>query len=50
VHLGAVLMRTDPALALTGRRCIPRRLLDAGFRFELPTFDEAVERLTRATA
>lgn len=50
VHLGALLMRTDPALALTGRRCVPRRLLDAGFAFEVPTFDEAVGRLTRATA
>lgn len=50
VHLGALLMRTDPALALTGRRCVPRRLLDSGFTFEVPTFDEAVERLTRAMA
>lgn len=50
VHLGALLMRTDPALALTGRRCVPRRLLDSGFTFEVPSFGEAVERLTRATA
>jgi hypothetical protein len=42
VHLGAMLMGTDPALALTGRRCVPRRLLDAGFAFHFPTFDAAL--------
>lgn len=42
VHLGARLMGTDPALALTGRRVVPRRLLDAGFRFTHPNFAEAL--------
>jgi uncharacterized protein (TIGR01777 family) len=45
VKLGARLMRTDPALALTGRRCIPRRLLDAGFTFEFPRFEAALADL-----
>lgn len=45
VHIGALLMRTDPALALTGRRCVPRRLLDAGFAFEHPTFVGALADL-----
>jgi NAD dependent epimerase/dehydratase family enzyme len=45
VHLGARLMGTDPALALTGRRCVPRRLVDAGFDFRQPTFDAAVKDL-----
>lgn len=45
VHAGALLMRTDPALALTGRRCVPRRLADAGFDFGYPTFDDAVADL-----
>ncbi|MBX3313219.1 MAG: TIGR01777 family oxidoreductase [Actinobacteria bacterium] len=45
VHLGAVFMRTDPALALTGRRCVPRRLVEAGFAFEHPTFDDALADL-----
>lgn len=49
VHLGALLMRTDPALALTGRRCRPRRLLDAGFEFRHPTFDSAIHELLRRT-
>jgi uncharacterized protein len=49
VHLGARLMGTDPALALTGRRCVPSRLLTSGFAFEHPGFDEAlVDLLTRA--
>ncbi len=34
VHLGAFFMRTEASLALTGRRCVPKRLLDQGFRFQ----------------
>ena len=45
VRIGALLMRTDPALALTGRRCVPRRLLDAEFDFVHPTFARAVASL-----
>jgi uncharacterized protein (TIGR01777 family) len=45
VHIGARLMRSDAALALTGRRCVPARLLDAGFTFTFPTFDEALRDL-----
>ena len=45
VHVGALLMRTDPALALTGRRCVPKRLLDAGFAFNHPNFDAALHDL-----
>jgi uncharacterized protein (TIGR01777 family) len=50
VHLGAMVMRTDPALALTGRRCVPKRLLDAGFEFEHGTFSEALGALRGARA
>ena len=50
VHLGALLMRTDPALALTGRRCVPRRLLDAGFAFEHPTLAAALDDLLAGPA
>jgi len=50
VHLGAALMRTDAALALTGRRCVPRRLNDAGFAFMYPTFDDALADLTAEIA
>lgn len=45
VRLGAVLLRTDPALALTGRRAIPARLLQAGFQFTFPRLDEALADL-----
>ncbi|MGB7769010.1 MAG: TIGR01777 family oxidoreductase [Verrucomicrobiia bacterium] len=36
VRLGSWLMRTDPSLALTGRRCAPRRFLKLGFKFQFP--------------
>ncbi len=45
VHIGALLMRSDPQLALTGRRGFPRRLLDAGFVFGHPTFADAIDDL-----
>jgi NAD dependent epimerase/dehydratase family enzyme len=45
VRLGAVLLRTDPALALTGRRAVPARLLDAGFCFAHPDLDDALRDL-----
>jgi uncharacterized protein (TIGR01777 family) len=45
VRLGAILLRTDPALALLGRRCVPSRLLDAGFRFAYPQLAPALENL-----
>ena len=45
VRIGAMLLRTDPALALTGRCCHPTRLLDAGFRFRYRTFDAALAEL-----
>ncbi|WP_202077816.1 TIGR01777 family oxidoreductase [Caldalkalibacillus salinus] len=35
VWLGAyIFMRTEPSLALTGRNCIPKKFLDAGFEFK----------------
>ena len=44
-RLGAVLLRTDPALALTGRRAVPARLLASGFAFTHPDLDEALADL-----
>jgi len=46
VHLGAVVLRTDPALALTGRRAVPSRLLGAGFEFGHEDLDEALADLS----
>ncbi len=45
VKLGAWAMGSDPAIALTGRRCIPARLLEEGFDFELPDFSSALDDL-----
>ncbi|MEV0587623.1 TIGR01777 family oxidoreductase [Nonomuraea sp. NPDC050310] len=47
VKLGALVLRTDPALALTGRRCVPARLAAAGFEFRQPSLPEALEDLLR---
>jgi uncharacterized protein (TIGR01777 family) len=45
VHVGAWIMGSDPALALTGRRCLPRKLLATGFEFRHPTIDGALAHL-----
>jgi NAD dependent epimerase/dehydratase family enzyme len=45
-----MVLRTDPALALTGRRAVPARLLDAGFGFRHPDLDEALADLGRRRA
>lgn len=47
VRAGATLLQTDAALALTGRRCVPRRLLDSGFAFSFPQIGPAIENLVR---
>ncbi|MFG2192403.1 TIGR01777 family oxidoreductase [Streptomyces sp. NPDC048639] len=49
VRAGAVLMRTDPALALTGRRCVPARLTGQGFAFRHPDLRPALEDLLLRT-
>jgi uncharacterized protein (TIGR01777 family) len=45
VKLGAIALRTDPALALTGRRAIPGRLIAAGYQFLHPTLTDALTEL-----
>ena len=45
LRLGALLLRTDPALGLTGRHATSRVLDDAGFAFRYPTLAEAVPAL-----
>ena len=49
VHIGALLMRTDPELALMGRRCVPTRLLNEGFQFQFPHLPEALADLLKST-
>ncbi len=43
VHLGAWLMRTEPRLALVGRPCVPKRLLEKGFNFSFSDLPGALE-------
>jgi NAD dependent epimerase/dehydratase family enzyme len=38
-------MRTETELVLKSRRVVPRRLLDAGFKFEFPNWPHAAEDL-----
>jgi uncharacterized protein len=42
VRVGAALLRTDPELALLGRRCVPTRLEREGFVFDFPTLPAAL--------
>lgn len=45
VRLGAALMRTEAELALTGRRCLPERLIEDNFKFLYTSLDEALRDL-----
>ena len=45
VMVGALFMGTESELALTGRRCMPKRLLEEGFRFEHWDLDQALTGL-----
>jgi uncharacterized protein (TIGR01777 family) len=45
VRVGAWLMRTDPELALLGRRVVPSRLMADGFTFRFPDLRPALEDL-----
>lgn len=45
VRIGAWLMRTDPELALYGRRLVPTRLSREGFQFRFPELRQALADL-----
>ncbi|MDQ6630390.1 MAG: TIGR01777 family oxidoreductase [Verrucomicrobiota bacterium] len=45
VNIGAWLLRTEPSLALTGRRCLPKRFSEKGFQFQFPNLREALQNL-----
>ncbi len=45
VHLGAWLVGSDPVIALTGRRCVPKKLSDEGFEFCHRRLDGALRDL-----
>src|SRR5262245_32799292 len=42
LEIGAFFMRTETELILKSRRVVPRRLLEAGFRFHYPQWQDAV--------
>ena len=43
IKLGATLLfRTDPMLALTGRRAIPQKLTENGFKFDVEFIEQAI--------
>jgi hypothetical protein len=48
LEIGAVLLRTETELVLKSRRVIPRRLLEHGFEFMYPNWQEAARDLCRA--
>ena len=45
LELGAIFMRTETELILKSRRVVPGRLLEAGFRFDYPSWPEAAGEL-----
>jgi NAD dependent epimerase/dehydratase family enzyme len=45
--IGARLLSTESELILKSRRVVPGRLIDAGFRFDFPTWPEAARDLCR---
>jgi len=49
VKLGALALRTDPALALTGRRAMPAKLAAAGFEFHQPDLRSALTALLESS-
>jgi uncharacterized protein (TIGR01777 family) len=45
VHIGSRLMGTEASLALTGRRCAPKRLQENGFNFKFSAVREALAEI-----
>ncbi len=48
VEVGTWLARTEPELVLKSRRVVPKRLLEQGFTFEFPHWNEAARDLCAA--
>jgi len=47
LEIGAFFMRTETELVLKSRRVVPTRLLESGFEFEFPTWENAAADLCR---
>ncbi|HEV2293009.1 MAG TPA: TIGR01777 family oxidoreductase [Tepidisphaeraceae bacterium] len=50
VRIGCFIIRTEPVLALTGRRVLPKRLADAGFSFRFPELRAALVDIVQTPA
>jgi uncharacterized protein (TIGR01777 family) len=50
VRLGSLLLRTEPALALEGRRCLPDRLVESHFKFLYTNLESALADLLQPQA
>lgn len=48
LEIGALFMRTETELILKSRRVVPARLLESGFRFTFPVWDDAARDLCGA--
>jgi NAD dependent epimerase/dehydratase family enzyme len=47
LEIGAVFLRTETELVLKSRRVVPTRLLQSGFAFEFPLWEQAARNLCR---
>ncbi len=47
LEIGAILMRTETELILKSRRVVPTRLLESGFEFRFPHWEQAARDLCR---
>lgn len=47
LEIGALFLRTETELILKSRRVVPGKLLESGFVFEFPTWEEAAQDLCR---
>jgi uncharacterized protein (TIGR01777 family) len=48
LEVGAFFLRTETELIIKSRRVIPNRLIESGFRFQVPTIEEAFKTLNKA--
>ena len=47
LEIGAVFMKTETELVLKSRRVVPKKLMDAGFKFKFETWQETARDLCR---
>ena len=48
IYLGGKIIGTEPYLVLDGRRVVPDRLLDSGFKFLYPGINHCLSNLFKA--